>query len=132
MGLFNFMHKHCGRHHGQASDWYLKRIGKKLQLDESQRSRLSALQNIIDSSQSYLADIHKDRDDLLDSVFTDSGFDRESALHYFNAPRQAFEEQVPAIVDSLDEFYQSLKPRQREQLRDLLHKRYRQASHCCH
>ena len=131
MRLFHFMHKRCGRSHGLASQWYLRSISKKLRLHESQRARLSALQNSIVSSRAYLAEIHKDRSHLLDEIFNNDGFDREAALHYLNVPRLAFEEQAPAVIDSLDEFYQCLNPEQRQQLRALLYKQ-QQHRHCWH
>ena len=132
MRLFHVMHKRCSYQHGLARNWYLRRISKKLQLDESQQARLSALQNDIVSTRSCLTEIHHDRSQLLDEVFGVDGFNRQSALQYLNMPRLAFEEQVPAIVDSLEEFYQSLNLQQREQLRAMLHKQHRQSSHCWH
>lgn len=129
MRLFHFLHKRCSRQHGYATHWYLRRISKKLQLNATQQARLLALQNSIVTSQAYLAEIHKDRHELLDKVFTDQGFDRDSALHYLNVPRLAFGEQAPVIIDSLDEFYQSLNPPQREQLRSLLRKQHQRCWH---
>ena len=122
MRLFHFLHKRCGQQHDFATHWYLRRISKKLQLDATQQTRLSALQNSIVTSQAYLSEIHKDRHELLDKVFTDQGFNRDSALHYLDVPRLAFEEQAPVIVESLEEFYQCLNPPQREQFRSLLRK----------
>ena len=129
MRLFHFLHKRCGQQHGCATHWYLRRISKKLQLDATQQARLSALQNSIVTSQAYLAEVYKDRHELLDKVFTDQGFNRDSAFQYLNVPRLAFEEQAPVIIDSLEEFYQCLNPPQREQLRSLLHK---QRQRCWH
>jgi hypothetical protein len=132
MRLFHFLHKRCGRQHGYATHWYLRRIGKKLQLDAMQQARLLALHHAIETSRAYLAEIHEDRHELLDKVFSDQGFDRDSALHYLNVPRLAFEEQAPVIIESLKEFYQCLNPPQREQLRSLLHKQQQQHQRCWH
>ena len=132
MPLMNFLHKPCRQKHLPVSNWVLRRISKKLRLEESQQSKLSSLQNAIVSSQSYVADVHKDRTTMLGDIFTDNGFDQESALHYLNVPRLAFEEQAPAIVDALGEFYQCLNPQQQEQLRSLLRKHYQQRSRCWH
>ena len=129
MRLFHSLYKRCVQQHGYATHWYLRRIGKKLQLDATQQARLLALQNSIMTSQAYLAKIHEDRHELLDMIFTDQGFNRDSALHYLNVPRLAFEEQTPVIIESLEEFYQCLNPPQREQLRSLLRK---QRQRCWH
>jgi Spy/CpxP family protein refolding chaperone len=132
MGLFNFMQQRCANRHGPASSWIVRRVSRKLQLDEQQQTRLLSLHTAILASQAHLTEIHRDRGTLLDDIFTDHGFDRESALHYLNVPRLAFEEQVPAIIDSLDEFYQCLSPEQRAQLRSVLRKRHEQRSRCWH
>ena len=129
MKLFHFLQKGCAQPHGYATHWYLRRISKKLQLDATQQVRLSALQNSIATSQSYLAEIHKDQHEWLDKVFTDQGFNRDSALHYLYVPRLAFEEQAPLIIESLEEFYRCLNPPQREQLISLLRK---QRQRCWH
>jgi len=132
MGLLNFMRARCNQRHTPMGGWIIHRISKKLQLDEPQKSKLSLLQNTLVSSQSYVADVHKDRNSLLDDIFTDNGFDRESAMHYLNVPRLAFAEQVPALVDALGEFYQCLNSQQQEQLRSLLRKNHSQRKRCCH
>ncbi|MEJ2179452.1 MAG: Spy/CpxP family protein refolding chaperone [Gammaproteobacteria bacterium] len=132
MRLINIMHKQCHRSRLTMGNWGVRRISKKLKLDERQQSKLSSLQNTFESGQSYIADIRKERSAMLDDIFTDSGFDRDSALHYLNIPRLAFEEQVPAIIEALGEFYQCLNPQQQEQLRELMRKHHQQRSRRCH
>ena len=110
----------------------MRRLTKKLRLNEPQQIKLSSLQNTIASSQSYVANIQNDQNTMLDEIFSDNGFDRESALHYLNIPRLAFEEQVPAVVDSIGEFYQCLNQQQQEQFRSMLQKHHQQQRRCWH
>ena len=132
MRLINFMHKQCHHSRSTMGNWGVRRISKKLKLDKRQQSKLSLLHNTFESGQSYVTDIRKERSAMLDDIFTDNGFDRDSALHYLNVPRLAFEEQVPAIIDALGEFYQCLNPQQQEQLRELMRKHHQQHSRCWH
>ena len=132
MRLLNFIHKQCNSNRLTKDNWGLRRISKKLKLDERQQSKLSSLQNTFEASQSYVADIRKERSVLLGDIFTDNGFDRDSALRYLNVPRLAFEEQVPAIIDALGEFSQCLNPQQQVQLRELMRKHHQQHCRCCH
>ena len=69
---------------------------------------------------------------MLDDIFTDNGFDRDTALHYLKVPRLAFDEQVPAVVDALGEFYQCLDQQQQEQLRSMLQKHGHHQRRCWH
>lgn len=126
------MHKQCHRNRLTKVNWGVRRICKKLKLDERQQSKLLSLQNTFESGQSYVADIRKERSAMLDDIFTDNGFDRDSALHYLNVPHLAFEEQAPAVIDALAEFYQCLNPQQQERLRELMRKHHQQRSHCWH
>ncbi|WP_455202248.1 Spy/CpxP family protein refolding chaperone [Kaarinaea lacus] len=113
------------------TNWFIRRIRKKLQLNDSQQAKLITFSNTIDSSRSYVADVQKDRGITLDDIFSDNGFDRDSALHYLNVPRLAFEEQAPAVVDALGEFYQCLNQQQQEQLRAMLQKYHQHQKRRC-
>lgn len=132
MQLLNFVHRRCNRKQSPIGNWVARRISKKLQLNEPQQVKLSSLQNAIFSSQSYVADIQKDRSTMLEEIFSVDGFNRDSALHYLNIPRLAFEEQAPAVIDSLGEFYQCLNHQQREQFRSMLQKHHQQKRCCWH
>ena len=132
MRLLNFAHQLCQRRQSPVNNWVIRRVSKKLQLNESQKVKLSSLQNVIVSSRSYVTGLHQDRSLMMDDIFKDNGFDRESALHYLNVPRLVFEEQAPAIVDALGEFYQCLNQQQQEQFRSMLLKYHQQKIRCCH
>ena len=132
MRLLKYAHQLCQRRQSPVNNWIIRRVSKKLQLNETQKVKLSLLQDVIVSSRSYVTDVHKDRSLILDDIFKDNGFDRESALHYLNVPRLAFEEQAPAIVDALGEFYQCLNEQQQEQFRSMLLQHRQQQTRCWH
>ena len=132
MKLINFLSKRC--HHGQSpvNNWIVRRVSRKLQLNEAQSAKLSSLHNTIISSKSYIAETRKDQSSILDDVFSNNGFDRELAIHYLNVPRLAFEEQAPIVIDALGDFYQSLNSRQQDQFRSMFLKHYQQQKRCRH
>ena len=112
---------HCRRHRicSPLGTWYIRGVIKRLKLNETQKAKFLSLQDNLNASESHVGEIEQERNAMLNEVFTGDTFDKNAALQLMNIPQRAFAEQVPAVVDSFAEFYESLDNHQREKVREL-------------
>lgn len=112
--------------------WYMRGIRKKLHLDELQNAKLNVLQNSLNSSKAYVDKIRQERNSMLDEVMAIEGFDRSAAMRFIKTPYLAFEEQAPAVIEAMADFYDSLDYNQRELLQEIWLQRQNSRHNCRH
>jgi len=122
MGLFHRHHHHRG--------WFarlmLRRIGRKLRLDNGQQARLEALRGKMSEVQEDLRQVRCDTHVEAEKLITAERMDREAARRLLAVPRYAMEERIPEIVDSFADLFDSLNDEQRRRLLELWQRHQRQ------
>ena len=115
MGLF---HRHH-RHRGWFAQWMLRRIGRKLKLDNGQQARLEALRGKMSEVHEELRQVRRDTRQDVERLIMAERLDREAARRLLAVPRHAMEERMPEMVDSFADFLDSLDGEQRQRLLNL-------------
>lgn len=130
-----FLHCKSNRPHSiypPLGRWLMRGIGKKLKLDEQQNAKFIALQHSLSNTRAYVDQVALDRDAMMHEVLTADAFDRDAALRFIKIPYLAFEEQAPALIDALADFYHSLDQNQRELLKQLWQHHHQSRRRCWH
>lgn len=98
----------------------LDRAGKELSLDATQRERLSALMDAARQQRQALVAAGGDPRTALTGFIAGERFDAAGAQAWALDKLDGLREASPALIAATAAFYDSLRPEQQQQLRDLL------------
>lgn len=116
----------------QAQQWrerMVERVGRRMDLDAAQKARLAALGEALDAQRKALlpttaaaaADGQPGAPRReLQALIAGPQFDRAAAQALLDGKTQALREQGPKVLAAAADFYDSLRPEQQQQLRQLL------------
>lgn len=115
-------------HWGQASEteraeWrgkMVERASAKLELDTAQKARLATLVDTLAAQRKAVMGSGADPRAELQAMLAGERFDRSRAQALVESKSAALRDASPAVIAATADFYDSLKPAQQQQLRDLL------------
>ena len=99
------------------------RVGKELDLDAAQKTRLTALADKMHEQRQALVGGAADPRAELQALVAGPKFDRERAQAVVTAKTDALRGKSPEVIAAAGEFYDSLKPEQQQKVRDFMAKR---------
>ncbi len=105
----------------QLRERFIDRAASKLDLDAAQKARLATLADALQAQRSALMAGGQPRADL-HALIAGSSFDRAKAQALVDGKTAAVRDKAPAVVTAMADFYDSLKPEQQPQLREMLAK----------
>jgi Spy/CpxP family protein refolding chaperone len=97
----------------------LDKAARHLSLDDAQRAKLSLVAERLADQRSALMGAANPRDELK-ALIAGTQFDRSKASALVQGKAAAVQDKSPALITALGDFYDSLKPEQQQQLRELL------------
>lgn len=100
---------------------FIDKAGSKLDLDAAQKARLATLADALQAQRSALLAGGDPRAEL-QALVAGPSFDRTRAQALVDGKTTAVRDKAPAVVTAMADFYDSLKPAQQQQLRDMLAK----------
>lgn len=106
----------------------LKRAGKKLDLDATQKQRLATLADVLQAQRAALMGNAADKAAKTDpraqfqALIAGNTFDRTAAQTLVTTKAQAIQANAPALITAAGDFYDSLRADQQQKLRDMLNK----------
>ena len=123
MGIRDFLARHrCGR--GAPGGWMLRRVSRKLDLDESQQQRLTSAQGRMQDLRAGMQAAREQHRDALLALLSGERFDRTEAMRLLKVPAAVAAETAPELVAAFGDFYDGLNAGQRTRLRELLTRRH--------
>jgi len=128
MGIRDFLARHrCGR--GAPGGWMLRRVSRKLDLDESQQQRLTSVQGRMQDLRAGMQAAREQHRDALLALLSGERFDRTEAMRLLKVPAAVAAETAPELVAAFGDFYDGLNAGQRTRLRELLTRRHGGSCH---
>ncbi len=119
MGIRDFFARHrCGR--GAPGGWMLRRVSRKLDLDESQQQRLTSVQGRMQDLRAGMQAAREQHRDALQALLSGERFDRTEAMRLLKVPAAVAAETAPELVAAFGDFYDGLNAGQRTRLRELM------------
>lgn len=116
--------RYCYHHEPeQRAEWMLEKISEKLELSDAQKKKLIVLKNELIET---LGKVRQSRESARENILTllqQETMDREKALIMINERTNTIDKHAPQIVEAIGNFYDSLTPKQREELREHVAKR---------
>ena len=122
----------CGGHRGwsgmgsadsaEMRERMLARAGNELKLDDAQKQRLAVLADTLRDSRSAVMGASDPRADV-QALVAGPKFDRNGAQALVEAKTAAVRGKSPEVITAAADFFDSLKPEQQQQVRELLNKR---------
>jgi Spy/CpxP family protein refolding chaperone len=113
----------AGRSESERAEWrarMVERAGSRLDLDAAQKARLATLADTLAAQRkAVMGDITDPRAELK-AMIAGERFDRSRAQSLVDGKTAALREASPAVITAAADFYDSLKPTQQQQLRDML------------
>ena len=101
----------------------LERVGSKLALDAAQKQKLEVLANTLHAQRkAFMGDAAQPRDALKALVAGDK-FDRAGAQTLVDVKVRAVQTGSPEVIAAMGDFYDSLKPDQQAQVREMMNQR---------
>ena len=125
------MHGHWGSPMTDAerAEWREKmvdRASRKLDLDAAQKAKLTALADAMENQRKAMVAKGGEPHAELKAVVAGTQFDRQRAQALVDAKATAVREASPTVIAAAADFYDSLKPAQQQQVREVLdHKGFR-------
>ena len=102
----------------------LERVGSKLNLDSAQKQKLDRLADTLQAQRkTFMGDAAKPRE-ALQALVAGATFDRAGAQTLVDAKVRAVQAGSPEVIAAMGDFYDSLKPEQQTQVRDMMSKRH--------
>lgn len=114
-----------GKHHGPEKrlDRMVEKVAKKLDLDDSQKEKLTiAKEAALTLHQAVRNDRQALQNDILSLVSSET-FDQALVLDHINAKTNAVQENMPAVVAAVGDFYDSLNAEQQAEIRKRVEKK---------
>ena len=99
------------------------RVGKELDLDAAQKTRLTALADKMREQRTALMGSGADPRAEIQALVAGNKFDRERAQAIVTAKTESVRGKSPELIAAAGEFYDSLKPEQQQKVRDFMAKR---------
>ena len=101
----------------------LERVGSKLALDAAQRQKLEQLADTLQAQRkAFLGDAARPRE-ALQALVAGATFDRAGAQALVEAKVRAVQAGSPEVIAAMGDFYDSLRPEQQNQVREMMAKR---------
>ena len=97
--------------------------GKKLDLNNAQRQRLSVLGDKLREQRTALMGTSKDPRAELQTIVAGTTFDKAKAQAMLDEKTAALRSKSPDVITAAADFYDSLNPAQQQQVRDLMQRR---------
>ena len=121
---------HGGHHRGpmteadvqQLRTRFIDKAASKLDLDAAQQARLATLADALQAQRTALMTGGADPRAEMQALVAGTSFDRSRAQALVDGKTTAVRDKAPAVVTAMADFYDSLKPAQQQQLRDMLAK----------
>ncbi len=98
----------------------VEKVGRKLDLDETQKTKLGALADQLREGRNAVVTSTPDPRADLRGLVAGATFDRRKANALVQAQVGAINAQSPALINAMADFYDSLKPDQQAKLRDFM------------
>lgn len=98
----------------------VERISSKLSLDATQRQKLDALADALQAQRRALKGEGGQPREAFQSLMSGSTFDRERARSLLTEKTQTLQQGGPAVIDAMGDFFDSLKPEQQAQVREMM------------
>lgn len=122
-------HRHGGWSDEQIATWRgkaIERVSDKLKLDTAQKAKLDTLANeVLAQRQALRGAAGTEPRAQLKALIAGPSFDRAAAGQLLTEKTAAVQTQGPKVLDAMAAFYDSLKPEQQAQLREMMDKRGR-------
>ena len=115
----------CGpRHHSPEAraDWVMNKVTSDLALNESQSAKLETLKDEVLKAREAMNQRREDSRDSINVLLQQPTLDRNQVLRLVEGHTEVVNQQAPAVVAALGDFYDSLNPEQQAQLREKLQK----------
>lgn len=101
----------------------LERVGSKLALDAAQKQKLEQLADTLQAQRkAFLGDAARPRE-ALQALVAGATFDRAGAQALVEAKVRAVQAGSPEVIAAMGDFYDSLRPEQQNQVREMMAKR---------
>lgn len=101
----------------------LERVGSKLALDAAQKQKLERLADALQTQRkAFMGDAARPRE-ALQALVAGATFDRAGAQALVDAKLRAVQAGSPEVIAAMGDFYDSLKPEQQSQVREMMRKR---------
>lgn len=101
----------------------IEKAASRLDLDEAQKARLGVLVDTLRAQRNALVGTTTDPRAELQSLVAGPTFDRAKAKSLVEAKTAAITTQSPNVIAAMADFYDSLKPAQQAEVRELIAKR---------
>jgi periplasmic protein CpxP/Spy len=108
----------------QWRDRMVERAGRKLDLDTAQKAKLAVLVDTLIAQRKAMVGAASPRAEL-QAVIAGAQFDRQRAQALVMGKTDALREGSPAVIAAMADFYDSLKPGQQQQVREMLARGHR-------
>lgn len=103
--------------HSRINDGFVRRLSKKLQLDDEQQTKLAILQSAVKTTQVGMVELRHDSHRVLGELLAKNDFDRNKAVRIMHDLARQIDAHTGLLVDSFSEFFASLDCVQKERLR---------------
>lgn len=115
--------KHIGWVKRVCHRWMMKRISRKLELDNVQREKLYELQMMMEGMGNTFCGVQQHSHEKLRELVTDEKFNRDKAGDLLQMQLERVKEAGRDAIEQFGEFIDSLQPAQRQKLREHLQQR---------
>ena len=115
--------KHRGYCRQGGMEWIQDRISNRLDLNETQQQKLSALGDTLSGLRKQWVETRKQRQGELIELLDTPSLNRERAVSLLETWHRSWTERSPELVAAFADFSDSLNKEQREQLREFIEKR---------
>lgn len=115
-----------GRGEGDSGEFRAKmveRMSSRLDLNPEQKQRLSALAEQMHQQRLALMGSHAQPRAQLQALMAGPQFDRSKAQALINEKTAQIQQQSPALIAAMGDFYDSLNPAQQQKVREFMQKR---------
>ncbi|MDH5179664.1 MAG: hypothetical protein OEZ39_18135 [Gammaproteobacteria bacterium] len=122
------LHKIMATFHRCREEKFIRRLGRKLNLDIAQQARLSAVQASRQKALAEVEQVKTERHDMLLSLLSAPQLDLAEARHLLQIPQRVMDDHLPDVLEQFSAFHAGLSEQQRTRLVELL-QRHR-SGHC--
>lgn len=110
----------------EMRDKMVSRISSKLTLDRAQQLKLQALADALQSQRTALVGAQAvDPRAQIQALVSGETFDSAAAQTLIDEKLRAVQSHSPAVVAAMADFYNSLRPAQQQQVREVMQRRHR-------
>lgn len=112
----------CGHHKTpeEKAEWISNKVTKKLELDEGQQASLKNLTDQVLIARKAIHENKKAHKETLKQIIQQPTLDRDALQNIVSEMTSRINQQSPAVIQALGEFYDGLNDQQREEIREHL------------